>query len=185
MVLIGITGSDGAGKGEVVSYLVNEKGFTHYSARELITEEIRRRDIEVNRKNMRLVGNALRKEDPGFIVHNALHRIQEKDVTRAVVESLRSLSEVEALRDAGGILLSVDADQKLRFQRIQKRASESDRVTFEEFQRHEELEMDDPDPHGMQKRAVMKTADYTILNNGTLQELYQQIDRVLADIGSA
>jgi dephospho-CoA kinase len=32
-MIIGITGTDGAGKGAVVDYLVAQKGFTHYSGR--------------------------------------------------------------------------------------------------------------------------------------------------------
>ncbi len=44
---------------------------------------------------------------------------------------------------------------------------------------HETLEMNDPDPHGMQKAKVIAAADYTIMNNGTLAELHAQIDAVL------
>ena len=39
-MIIGITGTDGAGKGSVVDYLVKEKGFVHYSGRGVIVEAI-------------------------------------------------------------------------------------------------------------------------------------------------
>ena len=41
-MIIGITGTDGSGKGTVVDYLVEQKGFKHYSARAIFEEEIAR-----------------------------------------------------------------------------------------------------------------------------------------------
>ena len=40
MVIIGITGTLGAGKGTIVDYLKEERGFLHFSARQFIIEEI-------------------------------------------------------------------------------------------------------------------------------------------------
>ena len=42
--------------------------------------------------------------------------------------------------------------------------------------------MNDPNPAGMQKAKVMAAADYTILNEGTLEELHTKIDEVLEEI---
>ena len=59
-MLIGITGTDGSGKGTVVSYLVAYHGFVHYSARAILRAEIVQRDIEPTRANMRLMANEMR-----------------------------------------------------------------------------------------------------------------------------
>ena len=68
MIIIGITGTLGAGKGIIVDYLVKEKGFTHYSVRAYITEEIQRRGMEVNRDTLTQVGNDLRAaHSPSYI----------------------------------------------------------------------------------------------------------------------
>ncbi|HEX3095769.1 MAG TPA: AAA family ATPase, partial [Patescibacteria group bacterium] len=45
MIIIGITGTAGSGKGTVVEYLVSKYGFKHYSARGFITEELVRRNL--------------------------------------------------------------------------------------------------------------------------------------------
>lgn len=66
---------------------------------------------------------------------------------------------------------------------MQERRSESDKVDLETFIAHEELEKNDPDPNGMQKAAVMKMADYTITNEGTLEELEEQINKFLITFG--
>ena len=68
-MLIGITGTNGSGKGTVVDYLVMQKGFSHYSARMFLIEEIARRGLKQNRSSMREVANALRQEhEPQYLM---------------------------------------------------------------------------------------------------------------------
>ena len=43
MIVIGITGTLGAGKGTIVDYLVKNKGFNHFSVRSFIAQEIQNR----------------------------------------------------------------------------------------------------------------------------------------------
>lgn len=180
-MIIGITGTDGAGKGEVVKYLVETKEFQHYSARELISAAITKKGLDINRANMRLVANDLRRVHGNeFIVSESIRRAQIVGHGDIVIESIRTVAEADYLKKEGGILLAVDANQMLRFERIQSRASESDKVTFEEFKAHEELEMNDPDPNGMQKAKVMEMADYTIMNDGSRDDLYLMVDSFLS-----
>lgn len=179
-MLIGITGTDGAGKGAVVSYLVEKKGFVHYSARAILEEEFKRRGIESNRVNMRFLANELRaKHGNDYVVSYFLKKIAEEKPKDAVIESIRATAEVETLKANDGVLLAVDADRLLRYERITGRRSSSDKVTFDEFVAHEELEMNDPDPNGMQKAEVIKMADHTIMNDGTMEELRVQIEEFL------
>jgi len=178
-MLIGITGTDGAGKGTVVSYLVKNKGFAHYSARAIWIEELTKRGEEPTRANMRLVANEMRgKYGNDFLITYYLKRIQEDGTDKEIIESIRTVAEAETLKANGGILIAVDADEEIRYARVQARRSETDRVSFEQFRAHEELEAHDPNPHGMQKQKVIAMADYTIMNNGSVDELYQNIEKV-------
>ena len=104
--------------------------------------------------------------------------------TNYVIESLRAMAEVVTLKKYGGVLWCVDADQKIRYERVQARASESDKISFEEFADHEALEMHDPDPHGMQKAEVIASADLTFMNNGTVEELQTKVEEVLEHVSS-
>ncbi|MEX0918249.1 MAG: AAA family ATPase [Candidatus Paceibacterota bacterium] len=185
-MIIGITGTDGAGKGTVVEYLVNEKGFVRYHARTLFLEEIARQELEPTRANMRIVGNQLRgKHGNDYIVRMFLERAKESGDKHVIIDSLRARAEAETLKTKGGILLAVDADQKLRYERVQARRSSSDQVSFDEFREHEELESNDPDPHGMQKQEVIAMADHVILNNGTLEDLHALVDDFLTQYGNS
>lgn len=182
-MIIGVTGTDGGGKGAVVEYLVTQKGFMHCSARQLFLDEIYERKLEPSRANMRLVANSLRAEHGNdYLIREYFRRTGYRPKEKYIIESVRTLAEADALREYGGVLWVVDANQKLRFERIQTRASESDKITFEEFLAQEALEMNDPDPHGMQKAKVMAAADVTILNEGTFEELHARVDEALAKL---
>ncbi|MEX0912952.1 MAG: AAA family ATPase [Candidatus Paceibacterota bacterium] len=179
-MIIGITGTDGAGKGTVVEYLVKNKGFKLYHARALFLEEIKKRHLPTDRVHMRLVANDLRKQfGNDYIVSLFLDRAKAENVDKVVIDSLRTVAEAETLQGNDGILLAIDADQTLRYERIHARNSESDQVTFEEFAEHEELESNDPDPHGMQKQKVMSMADYTIYNDNNTEALYKEVEKFL------
>lgn len=183
MLLLGITGTDGSGKGTAVEYLVAHKGFVHYSARQIWIEILTERGEEVNRPNMRLVANEMRaKHGNDFLITYYYEKIQKEQPERVIIESIRALDEATALKRVGGTLLAIDADQKLRYERVQGRRSESDKVTFEQFVAQEEMELNDPDPHGMQKRKVMELADYTIQNDTTLSVFTADIETFCATV---
>ena len=78
------------------------------------------------------------------------------------------------------MLLAIDADMKLRYERIKKRNSETDKVTFEEFKKQEDIEYANKDKNKQNIKAVMHIADYTLENNGSLEELYLKIDKIIS-----
>ena len=183
MTLIGITGTNGSGKGTVVDYLVMEKGFLHYSARDFITAEINRRGLVVDRTSMRLVANELRANyEPAYIVKQLFEQAVTDTCEKVVIESVRNIGEAGFLKAHDAILIAVDADQKLRYERVQSRRSATDQVDFETFVHHEEREMNPVGPHDMDIRGVMAMSDVTILNDGSLEELHAQLEKVLKKV---
>lgn len=181
-MIIGITGTDGAGKGSVVSYL-ETKDFTHYSAREFIVAEIQRQGLTVDRNQMRLTGNELRvKHGNEFVIKQAYKRARQTKVKNVIIESVRVVAEAEYLKNHGGVLLAVDADQSVRYQRVQQRRSESDQVTYEQFVQQDNAESLSNNPSEQSKLAVMQMADYVIMNDGTIEELHQKVEQWLKSL---
>ena len=180
-MIIGITGTDGSGKGTAVDYLVRTFGYAHYSARDLISAEVEQRGLVATRENLRLIGNELRRlHGDDVIVKKSLERMHKEGAAHIVIESIRALAEAETLKAAGGVLLAIDAQPEIRYKRISGRRHASDHVTYEQFLAQEALEMNDPDPHGMQKAQVMAAADFTIQNDTTFDTLVQQLNTFLA-----
>lgn len=127
MIIIGITGTLGAGKGTIVDYLTKVHGFRHFSARNFIAKEIEKRGLIVNRNTLVAVANDLRTTyHPGYIV-TELYKQAWTSGKDAVIESIRAEGEVLSLCGKDNFyLFAVDADSQKRYDRILRRASETD-----------------------------------------------------------
>ncbi len=180
MVIIGITGTLGAGKGTIVDYLIQHKGFNHFSVRAFLLEEIIRQKQPVNRDTMVEVANKLRADNgPSYIIEKLYQKASETG-GNCVIESIRTPGEIEALRNKEGfVLLAVDADQDIRYSRIKLRNSETDRITFDTFKENEDREMHSSDPNKQNLSECIKQADYTIFNNGSIELLNAQIEEFI------
>jgi dephospho-CoA kinase len=183
-MIIGVTGTNGAGKGTVVDYLAKEKDFKHYSVREFLYEEIDRRGLERNRNSTNIVGNDLREKfGAGYPVEQLYLRAKEQG-GNAVIESIRTVGEVEFLKSHEVALWGVDADQQVRYERSVLRKSELDRISFEKFCELEDLEYRNADPAKHNVLGVMAMADTTLYNNGSVQDLYAQVEEALKAHGT-
>lgn len=179
-MIIGLTGTNGAGKGTVAEYLVREKGFAHYSARDFIVEEIKKRNMPIDRNSMIIIGNELREaHGPAYILEQLYMRAVSMGGD-AVLESVRTTGEVESLRQHDDfVFIGIDAPQPMRYERVITRKSSTDMITFAEFQETENREMQSENPGVQNIAAVLKMTDYVLINNGSPEELFEKIEEVL------
>lgn len=182
MIIIGITGTIGAGKGTIVD-LLRKKGFKHYSARDFLIEEIKKRGLDINRNTMTETANSLRKEfGPEYIVKSILN-VAMANGDDCIIESIRNDKEIELLRNIHNFyLFSVDADINTRYQRISARKSETDNVSFETFVENERREMQSDNNNSQNIAICMQKADYTFNNDGDIEALSNQVEKVLRDL---
>jgi len=183
-MIIGITGSLGGGKGTVVDCLVKSHGFEHYSSSDLLVEILKERGEEVDRDGMNRIANELRSKNPAGVPAETYRRYEEKDnESDAIFESLHSVAEVNFIKEVGGVVIGITADPDIRYERILERGSVKDGVTKEKFieqQKREERGSEDPNKSNIFN--TLKEADFLIENNGTLEELKEQVENILKQV---
>lgn len=177
-LVLGLTGPNAAGKGEVAVYL-RRLGFNVHSLSDVVREEAAARGLPPEREHLIRIGTLLRQtEGPGVLARRILPRLGSRDV----VDSIRNPREVEVLRTLPHfVLLSVSAEIGLRFERMQQRGRPGDPATLDAF-RDREAQENTSDPNAQRLAATSALADRVIVNDGDLETLHRQVDRLLRQL---
>lgn len=177
-MIIGLTGKNGSGKGEVARILT-DAGFIYYSLSDVLREELKKRGETVTRQSLTVFANQLRQKQGAGCLGRIVSRKLEDDKNYAV-DSIRNPAEVEELKEKPQFyLLAVDADPKLRFQRISERKREKDPATYEAFVAQEAKESAGEKPTDQQINLTMEMADARIENEGSLDDLKVKVLQIV------
>ena len=184
-MLIGLTGRIGAGKGVIVDY-IKEKGFKYYTLSQVVREEAAKRGIDVSteegRGKLQDLGNLIRQQEgPGAWVKRILSKIEGSE--DYIIDKIINPAEIEELRKTGDFyLISVDAPQEDRFQRVLKRDKDSDPKEWEAFLEIDNRDFGEEDPLGQQVGKCMELADYSLVNDSTWEIFQEKIKELCEKI---
>ncbi|MBW2724140.1 MAG: AAA family ATPase [Deltaproteobacteria bacterium] len=179
-MIVGVAGRNGAGKGEVIK-LLEAKGYVAHSLSDAIRDVLRERGLEESRERMIETGRALRAEGgPGVLGERLAAKMDPAQ--DYAIDSVRHPAEVAALRASGQpfVLLWVDADLGVRFERIRARGRVGDPVTLDALRVLEARELGSDDPAAQQLDAVREIKDCVLLNDQGLDALSKALDDALA-----
>ena len=180
-MIIGLTGTNAAGKTSVVKYFV-ARGFKYYSLSDAIRKELTERGQEHSRDNLRRVGNELRRLFGAAILAKRIRR--QISSPNVVIDSIRNVSEVKELRKLKHfVLLAIDAPIEIRFERASARGRIENAPTIEKFIELEELEKS-IDKTAQNIDQCMKLADYFVYNDGTKEDLIKKIEKIVSELSS-
>lgn len=178
-VLLGLTGEIGSGKDTFCKYLQENVQDAHIFGFSQILSEILRIFFDaVKREDQQWLGSILREKFGKDILLKALIR-KANNIDRGIIifNGVRKQGEVQSIRDAGGKIVYVTADQKLRWARVKVRGEKADDdVSFDKF-----LEMHKAEAE-LQIPEIGAEADYKLENSGTKEEFYIQIKKVLESL---
>lgn len=168
--VIGIVGLHGSGKTEVAKALAR-LGAPYVRMGDVVWDEVKRRGLNITEANVAKVASELReREGLGAIAKRCIQLIKTrgKDKRAVVVDGIRGVAEVNEFRRAFGDnfhLLAVQAGEPIRYSRIASRGRADDADTQERFREKDRREVS----WGLDEAFAL--ADFTIVNEGTLEEL--------------
>lgn len=178
-MIIGVVGTIGAGKDTVAEYLA-KKGFQHISLSDILREIMGKENIEITTANMTDYGNKLRnKNGNGYLAKLAYKKI---DQSNSIITSIRQVGEIEYLKTKSNFyLIKVDAPIEIRLKRLIERKREGDIKNIQELKKIEAKQASGKGGD-MNVNKCLAMADYTVVNDGSLDKLRRQVDQILKEI---
>jgi len=182
-VILGLVGKIASGKDECKKYLENNHGASSHRFSTMLRDVLNRLYLPVTRENLQDISLDLRKRFGA----DTLARVIAQDVSLdkndiVIVEGIRRLADIKELQNFPNFhLISIDADQKTRYDRVVKRNENSGDAekTFAQFAAEEQHETEHEIP------IVMSQARFQVDNNGSLEELHQQLQKIIEKLWTA
>ncbi len=179
-IIIGLTGQIACGKGVIKKFLIEKYKASDYRFSTILRDVLIRLDIEQSRENIQNMSTLLRQTFGEDILAKVMAKDAKKDDHHfIVIDGIRRMADIKYLREVDGFfLVSVEASEELRHQRVIERNENpgDDVKTFEDFIKDQNAESESQIPE------TMSNADFTINNNGTWDELWEQIHQLVKKI---
>lgn len=182
-IVIGLVGPIASGKGTISEYLKSQ-GFKYFSLSNVVREETQARGLEMTRKNLQDVGNDLRENFGGAVlVEKLAERIGKEEFV--VIDGVRNPQEIAAIKNQlNGKVINISAYKNRRVERYLERAKDrgEDQASVSSFQKIDARDLGQGESEtGQQVQACIDLADFTLKNNGSIDEFHQNCREMLDD----
>lgn len=179
-IIIGFTGLIASGKDVCKKYLEDNYGASSHRFSSMLRDVLTRLYLPITRENMQNISLDLRRRFGEDVLAKVITADVKNDLTDiVVVDGIRRLADIKELKNLTNFhLISIDADAKIRYSRVimrQENIGDANK-TFEEFINEESQEAESEIPK------VMSEAQWTIDNNGSLEDVYRQLDQTISAI---
>jgi dephospho-CoA kinase len=176
-IILGFVGLIASGKGTVAKHFEENHKAKTFRFSTMLRDLLDRIYLEQSRDNMIKMSEIIR----SAFGEDTMARVMARDAEEAenkiiVVEGIRRIADIEYLSKLPNfVLIEIFAESKTRYERLVKRGENSDdkTKTYEEFledhKRSTEISIPEVAGHATEK----------IDNNGTLEELHTQLDKLV------
>jgi len=177
MKVVSIVGMTGTGKSEVAK-VFEDNGFIRIRFGDVTDEEIKKRGLEPNEENERYIRELLRKEH-GMSAYAKLNLPKIDEASKysdVVIDGLYSWEEYAFLKTYYGedfYVVAVWSSPKTRYARLSSRLNR--RLKLEEA-----ISRDMAEIENINKGGHIAMADFTIINESSLERLEKEAERIIA-----
>jgi dephospho-CoA kinase len=179
-IIIGLVGQIACGKAAIKEYIEKKYGSQDCRFSTPLRDIINRLALSENRENLQKLSTTLRNAFGEDLLAKVI-AVDASKLNAAIVtiDGMRRMADIKYLKELPNFyLIRIDVDAKIRFERLKTRnenAGDKDK-TFEQFMIEENYETEKTIPE------VMNHAKISINNNGTTEELYPQIDKIVSNL---
>lgn len=175
--LLAIVGLAGAGKTESTEYVIKKTGLPKVYFGQAVIDEVKSRGLELSEANERIVREELRAK-LGLSAMAILNLPKIKELYKSgsvLIESLYSWEEYTKIKEEFGdefIVLAIYTSFETREKRMANRPFRpllGDDLKSRDYSQIENLHQAGP----------IARADFTIINEGSKEELYKNLDKIL------
>lgn len=181
-LIIGFVGEMASGKGTACDYLIEKYNAGYYKFSTIMRDILDRLHLPQARENMQTLSTVLRQNFGEDLFAKVITGDVENDKTEIVcVDGIRRVADIKYLKQLSNFhLVHIYADEMNRYKRIIERSENSDdkSKTFEQFQKDQTRETEQTIPQ------VVAEAETKINNNGTKEELFEQIEKLVSNLRS-
>ena len=182
-VILGFVGPLASGKGTAAQYLKDKYQAPIFRFSTILRDVLDRLCLEQSRPKMQQLSLILRENFGQDLLASAIAQdVGHNPAEIIAVDGVRRKPDIKYLKELSGFnLVAINADQKIRYQRLTTRGENTDdqEKTFAQFQHDERQEAE------LQIQQVAAEAKFTIDNNGTKEELDRQIESILEKINGS
>lgn len=178
---LALVGMPGAGKTLCAKHL-ESRGFFQFRFGGIVTDEVERRGWAITPENERIVREAFRQnEGMDAIARRALPHLKAamEKANSIIIDGLYSFSEYKTLRPELGedmVVIAIVCARDRRYSRLMNRP-------VRPLTREQAVARDYQEIETLEKGGPIAIADYTLLNDGTPEELLHQLDSLLTRLG--
>jgi dephospho-CoA kinase len=175
-IILAIVGLPGAGKTEVVEYMVKKTSWPKVYLGDATFEEMKKQCLEVNEANERKTREDIRRRlGMGAYAILSLPKVRELSQTSNVlIESLYSWEEyLEFKKEFGDVfkVLAIYSSPDKRIERLENRPCRP-------LKKEDVISRDYSQIENTHQAGPIARADFTIINEGEKEDLYSQIDKI-------
>lgn len=181
-IIIGLIGEKGSGKGTASDYLIEKYKAVHYGTSKILRRTLEDLHVPITRDNLVKLALVLKEGyGPSIIIDSLITDMEKNGSDIIIADGIRMHGDVEPFRKKFGknfFLVYVTADLKLRYERTKARKQNEGEgeATLEEFL-EEEGKLTEVSIH-----EIGRQADFKMNNNGTAEELKNQVDEMMEKI---
>jgi dephospho-CoA kinase len=179
-LILGFVGKLASGKEVCQKYISQKYNSDSFRFSTALRDILNRLYLPISRENMQDLSLDLRNRFGGHILAQVIAQdVQNSAKEVVIVDGIRRLDDLVSLKNLPNFyLISIDAQPEIRYERMKLRnendgdAAKSYEQFLEDGNREAELQIPE----------TMTSAKFHLDNNGNLENLYQQIDKILKEI---